>query len=89
MLLDGTLWERTFAEYERGSTSVDDAESFVAEPFRRAPQSYAVSLKIVYLLYTCITEYSHDTPLYILRARLLSHSFVVNVSHIDFSNLKP
>jgi hypothetical protein len=36
MLLDGTLWERTFAEYERGSTSVDDAESFVAEPFRRA-----------------------------------------------------
>lgn len=74
MLLDGTLWERTFAECERGSTSVDDAESFVAEPFRRAPQSYAVSLKIVYLLYTCITEYSHDTPLHILR------SFVVNVS---------
>jgi hypothetical protein len=36
MLLDGTLWERTFAECERGSTSVDDAESFVAEPFRRA-----------------------------------------------------
>ena len=36
MLLDETLWERTFAEYERGSTSVDDAESFVAEPFRRA-----------------------------------------------------
>ena len=70
MLLDGTLWERTFAEYEpSGSTSVDDAESFVAEPFRRAPQSYAVSLKIVYLLYTCITEYSHDTPLYILRLR--------------------
>jgi hypothetical protein len=34
MLLDGTLWERTFAECERGSTSVDDAESFVAEPFR-------------------------------------------------------
>ena len=50
MLLDDTLWERTFAECERGSTSVDDAESFVAEPFRRAPQSYAVSLKIVYLL---------------------------------------
>ena len=36
ILLDDTLWERTFAEYERGSTSVDDAESFVAEPFRRA-----------------------------------------------------
>ena len=88
MLLDGTLWERTFAEYERGSTSVDDAESFVAEPFRRArrraPQSYAVSLKIVYLLYTCITEYSHDTPLYILRV-LLSRVVV----SIDFSNLKP
>ena len=55
---------------------------------RRAPQSYAVSLKIVYLMYTCITEYSHDTPLYILRARLLSHSFV-NVSRLTSQTLNP
>ena len=55
MLLDDTLWERTFAEYERGSTSVDDAESFVAEPFRRALAGALLNrtpfqLKIVYLM---------------------------------------
>ena len=79
MLLDGTLWERTFAEYERGSTSVDDAESFVAEPFRRALAGKARSSIVRRFTKDCIFNvhvynrvFARHTPVYSTRAPSLS-----------------
>ena len=80
MLLDDTLWERTLAEYERGSTSVDDASR--SSPNRSVVRSPARSSIVRRFTKDCIFNvnvynrvFSRHTPVYSTRA--LSHSFVV------------
>ena len=75
MLLDDTLWERTFAEYERGSTSVDDASR--SSPNRSVARSPARSSIVRRFTKDCIFNvnvynrvFSRHTPVYSTRASL-------------------